>query len=272
MATYAIGDVQGCFEELQLLLNKVAFNPQTDNLWFVGDLVNRGKKSLETLRFIKGLGEHAISVLGNHDLHLLAIVYGDAQHKGCDTLDSLLAAPDRDELCDWLRHCPLLHHDETLGYTLVHAGIFPEWTLAVAQQCARELEAVLQSSQCRDYFLNMYGNHPHHWEPSLEGWDRLRFITNVFTRMRLCGLTDHRLNLKLKGPPTLAPEGYLPWFKVPNRVNKELNIVFGHWAALEGNVQQEPGIFALDTGCVWGNCMTALRLDDGVAFSVGCGK
>lgn len=270
MATYAIGDIQGCFDELQALLKQINFNPQYDTLWFSGDLVNRGKKSLETLRFIKNLGPRAISVLGNHDLHLLATVYADAPVKGFDTLAPILEAPDCAELCTWLRHQPLLHHDETLGYTMTHAGIFPEWDLLIAKACAREVEAVLQTGDFQAYFINMYGNSPHHWDPKITGWDRLRFITNVFTRMRLCGVINHRLNLKLKGALDKAPAGYVPWFKVADRQNKNLNIIFGHWAALEGQTFGEPGVFALDTGCVWGNCLTAMRLEDRKTFSTPC--
>ncbi len=266
MATYAIGDLQGCFDEFINLLEKIHFNPPEDTLWFVGDIINRGPKSLHCLRFIKGLKKNAIMVLGNHELHLLAIVYGSAAKKPYDTLDDILAAPEKNELIEWLRQQPLLHHDNKLGYTLVHAGIFPEWDLTQAQHYANELETLLRGPDHIPFFQNMYGNYPDHWDENLKDHDRLRFILNAFTRMRLCGPGD-KLNLKKKGPPSDAPENYLPWFKVPNRRNKDINIIFGHWAALAGETG-EPNAFALDTGCVWGGLLTTMRLEDGKLFSV----
>lgn len=266
MATYAIGDLQGCYDELMDLLNKIQFSPSTDRLWFVGDIINRGPKSLACLRFIHELGDGAITVLGNHDLHLLAVVFGQIPHKSYDTFDDILSAPDCFDLCHWLRARPLLHHDARLGFTMAHAGIFPEWTLSQAQCYANEVEQVLQSEQYQDFLTHMYGDYPDHWQDSLKGYERRRFITNCFTRMRLCGPGD-KLNLRKKGPPSEGT-GYIPWFRVPNRVNKELKIVFGHWAALECHVYGEPNIYALDSGCVWGLKLTAMRLEDEKRFEV----
>ncbi len=258
MATYAIGDIQGCFDALEFLLEKIAFDPLKDTLWFAGDLVNRGDKSLETLRFIKNLGERAISVLGNHDLTLLALSEGCENIKH-HTLDDILNAPDRTELIDWLRTQPLLHHDKSLGYTMVHAGLPPQWDLKLAQQCAHEVEQVLRSDNYREFLANMFGNKPRKWKNSLQGWDRLRFITNSFTRMRYCKPSG-KLNFTDKGVIGSQKEGYIPWYEVPNRKNQDLKIIFGHWSTLFGHTSQ-PDVFALDTGCLWGGSLTAMRLD-----------
>ena len=268
MAHFAIGDLQGCLDTLKQLLLKIEFDPNKDSLWFTGDLVNRGMQSLETLRFIKNLeGNHQI-VLGNHDLHLLALAH--EAHPGWqeDTISEVLTANDRDELIHWLIQKPLLHHDEKLGYTLVHAGLAPSWTLATAKSLAREVEIVLKSSDAKYFFQHMYGNLPDLWDPTLTGFDRLRCITNYFTRMRLC-YPDGRLELKHKGTIETAKNELLPWFKVPNRANANDNILFGHWAAL-GGVTNTPHAFALDTGCVWGYTLTAMRLEDQTRFSVPC--
>lgn len=268
MAHYAIGDLQGCLNTLEQLLLKIHFNPDKDSLWFTGDLVNRGMQSLETLRFVKNLpGQHQV-VLGNHDLHLLALIH--EAHPGWqeDTMNDVLTAPDRNELIDWLIKQPLLHHDETLGFTITHAGLAPSWTLDTAKKLAREVENVLQSNQAKDFFQHMYGNLPDLWSPSLEGFDRLRCITNYFTRMRLCH-PDGRLELTHKGTVTSANDNLMPWFKVPNRENANVDILFGHWAAL-GGVTDTPHVFALDTGCVWGYTLTAMRLEDQKRFSVPC--
>lgn len=264
MANYVIGDVQGCFSALEKLLDKIQFNATQDTLWFTGDLVNRGPESLKTLRFIKNLGPRHRIVLGNHDLHLLAVAY-DA-HSGWeeDTLDEILAAEDREELIDWLRHQPLLHHAE--GFTMVHAGLAPSWNLETAQRLAREVEIILQSDQAQVFFQAMYGNTPSAWEENLTGMDRLRCITNFFTRVRFCH-SDGSLELTSKGE--MESTGLIPWFQFPDRKNSELKILFGHWAAL-GGVTNTPNVFALDTGCIWGFCLTAMRLEDGVRFSVGC--
>lgn len=268
MSTYAIGDIQGCFSPLQKLLDKIQFDPQKDMLWFTGDLVNRGPQSLETLRFVKQLGKNQITVLGNHDLHLLATAHG--QHGGWDedTFHDILRAPDREELLAWLLQRPILHHDAKLNYLLVHAGLAINWDLEKAINLAHELENVLRGSQVIDFFKNMYGNEPDFWDDQLQGWDRLRCITNFFTRLRFCH-PDGRMELKNKGKVENAAE-LTPWYKVQGRKNATLNILFGHWAAL-GGVTNTPHTYALDTGCVWGFDLTAMRLEDQERFSVKCG-
>jgi len=260
MAVYAIGDVQGCYDELQALLEKLDFNPPRDRLWFAGDLVNRGPHSLETLRFIKGLGDAAISVLGNHDLHLLAAAYGKPLKNDDHTLDAVLEAPDRDELIDWLRHQPLLHHDAVLGFTLLHAGMPPQWDLALARQCAAEVEAVLCSDAIIDLLDTMYGNNPEQWADDLVGHKRLRFIINCFTRLRFCD-AEGRLDFGSKGPPGSQPAGFYPWYEIANRASRDLNIIFGHWSTLRDH--NYPGIYPIDSACLWGGALTALHIDTG---------
>lgn len=258
MAIYVIGDVQGCYDELQQLLERIAFDQTTDRLWFTGDLVNRGPKSLEVLRFVRSLGDRAISVLGNHDLHLLAVAAETERARTKDTLGSILRATDREELIDWLRTRPLLHHDEALSYTIIHAGLPPQWDLGKARACAAEVEAVLQGPQVRNLLANMYGDQPVQWNDTLVGWDRLRFIINCFTRLRYCG-PNGQLILKEKGPPGSQPSQCTPWFRVPGRATAGARIVFGHWSTL-GYVNDD-GILAMDTGCLWGGWLTAQRLD-----------
>ncbi len=259
MAVYAIGDLHGCLDELQRLLERLSFDPVHDRLWFTGDLVNRGPHSLECLRFVRGLGEKAVTVLGNHDLHLLARTVGAADDRhGRDTLDAVLAAPDRGELLEWLRRRPLLHHDPALGYTLIHAGLPPQWDLASARTCAAEVEQALQGPQFTELMLHLYGNRPNRWSRDLAGWDRLRFSINCFTRLRYCS-DDGRLALGEKGPPGTQPAPFRPWFSVPGRASAGLRLIFGHWSTL--GPRSEPGIFPLDTGCVWGGRLSALRLD-----------
>jgi bis(5'-nucleosyl)-tetraphosphatase (symmetrical) len=254
--------------ELQALLEAIHFDRQQDRLWFAGDLVNRGPHSLEVLRFVKGLGECAITVLGNHDLHLLAMdSRGETLGNKDSTLQSIFEAPDRGELLAWLRHQPLLHHDSTTGYTLVHAGLPPQWDLTLALACAAELEAVLQGPDYQAYFMNMYGNTPDHWQADLAGWERLRYITNALTRIRYITV-DGRLELRSKGAPGIQPAGCLPWFVYPQRVNRDLTVVFGHWASL-GWYQGE-GVFGVDSGCIWGGRLSALCLDDQRCISVPC--
>lgn len=268
MATYAIGDIQGCFAELEKLLAQIDFNPERDTLWFTGDLVNRGPRSLETLRFVKALGEKHITVLGNHDLHLLAAASGlRATHRG-DTLDKILAAPDKNELIDWLRHRPLLHYDKSTRFVMTHAGLAPAWTLAQARKLANEVEVVLRGNSPDVFFKNMYGNQPDRWDEKLAGFERLRCIINFFTRMRFCH-ADGRLDLSYKGEIAGKPRELIPWFDVPDRVNANEKIIFGHWAALGGKADV-PNVYPLDTGCVWGNCLTAMRLEDEQRFSVRC--
>jgi bis(5'-nucleosyl)-tetraphosphatase (symmetrical) len=259
MATYAIGDIQGCDEEFARLLDQLRFDPTRDRVWLVGDLVNRGPKSLAVLRRVRALGEAAIVVLGNHDLHLLALAYSDsASRKSKDTLDDILSAPDREELLAWLRAKPLLHHDQQLNYTMVHAGLAPQWDLAQAQRCARELETQLRDQHaCKALFENMYGDRPNRWSDSLSGFERLRFITNCFTRLRFCR-EDGTLELKYKGRIDQAPADLYPWFRAPARRTAGLRIVCGHWSAL--GFHRENGVTSIDTGCVWGQQLCAIDL------------
>lgn len=269
MAVYAVGDPQGCLAPLQRLLERLDFRPHRDRLWVVGDLVNRGPQSLATLRFIRALGEAATAVLGNHDLTLLAAAHGVTAPKKKDTYQEILDAPDRDELLDWLARRPLLHHDPALGYTMVHAGLPPQWDLQQALACARELETVLQSLDRGAFLEVMFGAEPQRWDPQLQGMERLRFITNCFTRMRFL-YPDGSLDFQQKGPPGSQPPPLLPWFEIPGRRSADLNLVFGHWAAM--GHRQSPGVYALDSGCVWGNRLTALRLDGPAqSFSESCG-
>lgn len=268
MTTYAIGDIQGCFDELQSLLEKIGFDAAADRLWFTGDLVNRGQQSLKVLRFVKDLGDRAITVLGNHDLHLLAVEAGVRKPRRNDTFDEILAAPDASELLWWLRHRPLLHHDHASGYVLIHAGLPPQWGLEKAQSCAREVETVLRGSDYMDFIKNMYGDEPNQWTESLSGWDRLRFIINCFTRMRYCDHDGH-LALDEKGTPGTQPDDYLPWFELWDHAGDDIKIIFGHWSTL-GSFHQ-PGFHALDTGCIWGGALTAMRLgDEPVQVSIPC--
>jgi len=267
MATYAIGDIQGCHDEFQRLLNHINFDPSHDRLWLVGDLVNRGPDSLSVLRFIKGLGDAATTVLGNHDLHTLAVANGHLKYHRNDNIDDILNAEDRDELTHWLRHLPLLHHDNELNFTMIHAGLPPQWDLATAQSCAKEVEAILQSDTHVEFLDRMYGNEPNQWDEKLENWERLRFITNCFSRLRYCD-AEGRLALEEKGSPGTQATGLVPWFTVPNRKSAELRIVFGHWSTL-GPIDST-NIYPIDTGCLWGDSLTALRLDDCKQFSIDC--
>ncbi len=259
MPVYAIGDVQGCFDELQQLLELIAFHPDEDEIWLAGDLVNRGPKSAEVLRFAMQNQAHVKVVLGNHDLHLLATAAGvnDYLHP-MDTMTSVLTAKDRDELIDWLRHQPLFYHDKTLRFSMVHAGIIPQWSIDDACRYAREVEAVLQSDDWPEFFNHMYGNKPRKWSNKLTGWARLRFITNCFTRLRYCD-KEGRLALKFKGKPKDKPEGCIPWFAMPNRKTEKDKIVFGHWSTL--GTGRYGNVFSLDSGAVWGEALTALRID-----------
>ena len=269
MAVYAIGDLQGCFDPLKRLLDRIGFDPAQDRLWFCGDIVNRGPASLETLRFVRGLGELAVMVLGNHDLHLLASAWADSRpRKKRDTLDDILEAPDREELLEWLRRRPLLHHDPAVGFTMVHAGLPPQWDLDEARAAAGELEAVLGGDRFIDFLRHMYGNLPDRWSPELEGIDRLRCIVNAFTRLRYLR-PDGSMDFDNTGPPERAGAGLIPWFRFPGRRTEGLSMVFGHWSTL-GDVVHA-GAFSLDTGCVWGGRLTALRLDDAVRTCVQCG-
>ena len=268
MAVYAIGDLQGCYDSLQRLLDHIRYDDSNDRLWFTGDLVNRGPDSLKCLRFVKDLGERAVTVLGNHDLHLLAVARGHSHQRRKDTLDDILEAPDHEALMSWLASQPLLHRDADLGYAMVHAGLPPQWDLDQARACAREAEAVLQGPKRDDFLAVMYGDQPDHWSPQLTGMERLRFIINCFTRMRFCD-ADGRLDLKYKGPPGSQRDGLMPWYEVPGRRSANEAIIFGHWST-HGRGQRH-GAFALDTGCLWGGTLTAMRLDgEPEYFSVDC--
>ena len=257
MTTWAIGDVQGCYDELRSLLDRIGFDPAGDRLWFAGDLVNRGPKSLEVLRFVRDIG--AVTVLGNHDLHLLASARLPQYRKRKDTLGRVLAAPDADELLDWLHRRPLLHHDPDSGYTLIHAGLPPQWDLDRARACAREVETVLRGPDYSHFFDDMYGDDPVQWSDDLDGNARLRYIVNCFTRLRYCDARG-RLALQEKGPPGSQPPGFRPWFAWPQRRSRDMNILFGHWSTL--GAYDGDGVHALDTGCLWGGKLTALRIEE----------
>jgi bis(5'-nucleosyl)-tetraphosphatase (symmetrical) len=257
MATYAIGDIQGCYDDLRRLLDRVSFDPARDRLWFVGDLVNRGPESARVLRFVRSLGDRALVVLGNHDLHLLALAAGNEQQSGKSNLDDVLGAPDRDELLAWLRSRPLMHFDESKGFALLHAGLPPQWDLAQALACARELEAVLQGPEHAELLHQMYGNEPSLWSPDLTGMDRLRFITNCLTRLRYCD-AEGRLALAEKALPGQQPRHLMPWFAVPGRASADVRILYGHWSTLGYHVARNT--WALDSGCLWGGRLTALRV------------
>lgn len=269
MTTYAVGDLQGCLDPLKCLLDRVAFDPARDRLWLVGDLVNRGPKSLETLRFLFAMRDSVTCVLGNHDLHLLAVAHNVERLKKSDTLREIIEAPDAWDLLDWLRRQKLVHYDEARDIAMVHAGIPPMWTLAKALKRAAEVEeALLDDARLPLFLEGMYGNDPACWDSDLHGITRLRVITNYFTRMRFCK-ADGTLDLKSKEGADTAPPGYRPWFAHPSRKTRGQKIIFGHWAALEGKCN-EPGLHALDTGCVWGGTMTLLNIDNGQRISCDC--
>jgi bis(5'-nucleosyl)-tetraphosphatase (symmetrical) len=261
---FAIGDLQGCHDEFQRLLAAIAFDPACDRLWLAGDLVNRGPKSLETLRLCYQLKDVSTIVLGNHDLHLLAVAFGGHKPKKKDTLQNLLDAPDAAELCGWLRQLPLLHFDEQRNAMLVHAGILPAWSIQEALTYAAEVTATLQGKGFTEFLKVIYGNKPDHWDPKLKGHSRLRVITNVFTRMRFVSRTG-ALDMNNKGPASKPSAGFVPWFDCPRA--DSCQIFFGHWAALEGNTGK-PQFRALDTGCVWGGVLRAIEVDTGMVTEV----
>lgn len=265
MATYAIGDLQGCYDEFRALLDRLKFEPTRDRLWLVGDLVNRGPGSLAALRYVRSLGDAAVTVLGNHDLHLVMLGEGHSKKRADDTLDAVLAAPDREELLDWLRFRPMMHVEE--GCVLVHAGLLPQWTAAQAQALAGEVEAALRAEDYREFLAHMWGSEPPCWRDDLTGWPRLRVIVNAMTRMRFCS-ADGVMEFKAKGEATDAPAGYLPWFDVPDRRSADHVLVTGHWSAL--GLRIEPNLLALDSGCLWGRHLTAMRLPDREVFQVDC--
>jgi bis(5'-nucleosyl)-tetraphosphatase (symmetrical) len=256
----AIGDVQGCHAELLKLISRTGYSADRDRLWFTGDLVNRGPSSLETLRYVRSLGDNAITVLGNHDLHLLALALGGKRKlKSGDTLQDVLNAPDHDALLEWLLTRPLAHFDEASGDLLVHAGVVPQWSVEQTLALAREVEVALRADP-RRLFENMYGDQPDKWHDALEGMDRLRFAINVLTRLRVC-TPDGKVDLKMKGPAEEIRAPYRPWFVHDNRRTRTARVIFGHWSAL-GLVQQH-NVIGLDTGCVWGGALTAINLDTG---------
>ncbi len=261
MSIYAIGDVQGCYDELRRLLDRCQFNPQVDQLWLVGDLVNRGPQSAEVLRYLMSLGSAATVVLGNHDLHLLSVAIGTRQPHSGDTLESVLNAPDREVLLDWLRQQPLIHASQ--GYAVVHAGLLPQWTLTDALARAAEVQAVLRGPDYRDFLKVMYGNTANHWQDSLTGFDRLRTIVNACTRLRLCTARGE-MEFSHKTAPIDSPSGYQPWIDIADRAHQDTVVIFGHWAAV--GLLLRPRIIGLDTGCVWGRQLTALRLEDRQVF------
>jgi bis(5'-nucleosyl)-tetraphosphatase (symmetrical) len=269
MAVYAVGDLQGCLEPLQCLLEHVNFDQANDQLWLVGDLVNRGPQSLETLRFLYSIRQSVTCVLGNHDLHLLAASRNIERLKKGDTLRGILEAPDCDELLQWVRRQKLLHYDAERNVAMVHAGIPPQWSLKKALKLATEVEAALHDDDLYlPYLEGMYGNEPNKWDNDLHGVTRLRVITNYFTRMRFC-TSEGKLDLKGKEGIDTALPGYAPWFKHKERKTRETKIIFGHWAALEGRCD-EPDVYALDTGCVWGSAMTMLNVDSFERYQCDC--
>lgn len=269
MALYAIGDIQGCLEPLKRLLDKVSFDPARDQVWFTGDLVNRGPESLETLRFVRSLGERATSVLGNHDLHLLACAYDVAKPRGKDTVGDVLSAPDSAELIEWLRRLPLVVHDARRELLLVHAGILPDWSFEDAVARSREVEAELSGDNPAWLLGQMYGDKPRRYKPGLESGPRLRVITNILTRLRYLDETG-RLQLKFKGPPADAPAGLTPWFRATSQRPESGRIIFGHWSSL--GTTDHGATICLDTGCLWGRCLTAMRIEEsgGELISVDC--
>jgi bis(5'-nucleosyl)-tetraphosphatase (symmetrical) len=266
VSTYVIGDVQGCFQQLKRLLTLLQFDAKKDVLWFTGDLVNRGPDSLSVLRFISSLGEKHISVLGNHDLHLLAVARGDASLHPKDTLQAILEAPDCDALLNWLIHRPLLHYDATFNAVLTHAGLAPSWSLDKAVLLASEVENILQNADASSFLKVIYGNQPDLWSDELAGFERARCIVNYFTRMRVCD-EDGRLDFIFNGDLSKLPPALYPWYRVPNRLAQNVDSYFGHWAALNGQVDV-PHVYALDTGCVWGNQLTAMCIETKERFSV----
>ncbi|WP_298139427.1 symmetrical bis(5'-nucleosyl)-tetraphosphatase [Acidiferrobacter sp.] len=266
MATYAIGDLQGCLRSLQALLAHIRYRDGTDRLWFTGDLVNRGPESLETLRFLRTLTDPVV-VLGNHDLHLLGVACGARRVGTDDTLEAILTAPDRIELLDWLRQQPLLYHDTDQDIAMVHAGLPAQWTIAEARDLASELEGALQGPLPCQALEGIYGSQPDLWSPALLGADRLRFIANALTRIRYCDL-EGRLDMRNKGPLGTQAPGLVPWFDVPGRRSRQTRIVFGHWSSLGRRVFGN--VVCLDSGCLWGGTLTALRLEDSMFFSVPC--
>jgi bis(5'-nucleosyl)-tetraphosphatase (symmetrical) len=265
MATYAVGDIQGCFHSFQSLLKRIQFNPTSDQLWLVGDLINRGSGSLEVLRWVFEHQSSIVTVLGNHDLHTLVVAEGFVSAHRSDTIQALLDAPDADELLSWLRHQPLLHFEHDC--LMVHAGLLPQWTAAKAQSLAQEVHQALSADNYREFLKHMYGNQPVQWDDALTGYDRLRLITNAMTRLRVCTQAGE-MEFNFKGELASLPLGFLPWFELEDRVSADTTIVFGHWSAI--GLRQTNNVYALDTGCLWGGALTAIRLEDKAVFQVPC--
>jgi bis(5'-nucleosyl)-tetraphosphatase (symmetrical) len=263
MATYAIGDLQGCFFSFVNLLSACRFDPAHDRLWLVGDLINRGPHSLKVLRWMQAHESLTTVVLGNHDLHALAAHEGFIETHRNDTLDELFAAPDRDQLFNWLRQQHLAYADG--GYLMVHAGLLPQWDAAKARMLAQEVETVLRGPEYRNFLAHLYGNLPDIWEENLSGMGRLRIITNAMTRMRIC-TPEGRMEFRFKGEPKDIPAGYQPWFEVKSRKNRKDTLIVGHWSAL--GLQLRKRFLALDSGCLWGGKLTAVRLEDRKVFQV----
>ena len=269
MATYAIGDLQGRYNELRQLLDLICFNPK-DKLWLVGDIVNRGPDSLILLRFLKTISDALVMVLGNHDLHLLMVAEGCAKAHPSDTLQEILNAPDRDELLHWLQYQRMLYEEDE--YVMVHAGLLPSWSVAQAAELAKEVETYLRDDDrinFRKFCSHIYGNRPNQWDNNLKGYDRMRVIINAMTRMRVC-THDGKMDFTFKGQLQDVPDGYFPWFEVPNRASREATIICGHWSALALHVRHN--LITLDTGCTWGGSLTAVRLEDRKIFQVPCAE
>lgn len=258
MALYAIGDVQGCYDSLRQLLETIHFDPRRDRLWFTGDLVNRGPQSADVIRYVAGLGDRAVTVLGNHELHLLAIAAGCASASQEDTFDDILLAKDSEYLLSWITGLRLIHYDPDIGFALVHAGLLPQWTIAQAISLAAEVEVIVHGPGRNRFFGGMYGNTPDRWRDSLTGIDRWRVIVNAMTRVRFC-YPDGRMDYRCNGPLGTQPHPLLPWFQIPKRRTRDIQIVFGHWSLL-GRWQGD-GVIGIDTGCLWGRELTAVRLD-----------
>jgi bis(5'-nucleosyl)-tetraphosphatase (symmetrical) len=265
MAIYAIGDLQGCFTAFQRLIALIRFDPAQDKLWLVGDLVNRGPDSLAILRYVKQAGDAVQIVLGNHDLHLLMVAAGIGRNHPSDTLQPILNAPDREELLHWLRQQKLFHSEGP--YAMVHAGLLPSWSIAQAVQLSAEVENALRQDSYPEIFSSIYGNEPDYWFDDWGGFIRLRVIVNAMTRMRIC-TADGKMNLYFKGALSTIPSNYLPWFRVPHRASEQQTIVCGHWSALGLHLSDH--VIALDSGCVWGGQLTAIRLEDRKIFQIPC--
>lgn len=265
MATYVIGDIQGCFEAFKELLVAIAFNPAGDRLWLCGDLVNRGENSIGTLRWCMAHDDQVVAILGNHDLHLLAVAEGFVPPHRNDTLAEILDAPDRAEVLHWLRHRPMLHREG--NWLMVHAGLLPEWTPELAESLARELEAALRGPGYLDFLARMYGNEPRRWAPVLTGQDRLRLVANAMTRLRYLH-PNGDMEFQHKCAPADAPAELIPWYAMPERQSRGVRVLFGHWSTL-GLLAGED-VVSLDTGCLWGGALSAIRLEDARLFQVRC--